>query len=115
MMSQMRENLLDAIGTTYQQLSSAMERGEAVHARSALSKIKLLKEKLVSAREEEKNRYLHASNSEQSCLLCKDEDDHSVVVQAWNSCEGCEVTRFRSMEAAKQALQSGGYVSMSMI
>ncbi len=115
MMSKLREELLDAMGSTYQQFSLAMERGEAMRARNALARLKSLKKSLISAREEEQNRYLHSSNSGQSCVVCADEDDHSVVVQAWNGCEGCEVTRFRSMAAAKQALQSGGYVPMSMI
>lgn len=115
MMSRVRENLLDAIGTTYQQLSRAMEQGESSRARNALAQIKELKQRLVEARKEEHNRYIHAADSGQSCLLCRDEDDRSVVVQVWNSCEGCEVTRFRSMDAAKQSLLSSGYVSMSAI
>ncbi len=115
MMSKLREELLDAMGATYQQFSQAMERGEATRARSALSKLKSLKESLISARDEEQNRYLHSSKSGQSCVVCADEKGSSVVVQAWDGCEGCEVTRFRSMAAAKRALLQNGYVSMSMI
>ncbi len=115
MMSKLREELLEAMGTTYQQFSQALEQGEAVRARSALARLKSLKQSLVSAREEEKSRYLHSAHSGQSCVVCRDEDGRSVVVQAWSGCEGCEVTRFRSMAAAKRALQRGGYVPMSMI
>ena len=115
MMSQLREDLLEAMGATYQQFSQALERGEALRARNALNHLKQLKSKLVSAREEEKVRYLHSEHSEQSCVLCSDEDERSVVVQAWSGCEGCEVTRFRSLKAAKRALQQNGYVAMSTI
>lgn len=115
MMSQMREDLLNAIGTTYQQLSRAMAQGEPSHARSALVRIQQLKERLVAAREDEQQRYLHVENREQSCHLSIDEDDHSVVAQVWNGCEGCEVTRFRSLNAAKRSLRSNGYVAMSTI
>lgn len=115
MMSQLREELLEAMGKTYQQFSVAMERGEASRARNALNKLKSLKKSLVSARKQEQFRYLHSENSGQSCMVCRDEDGQSVVVQAWDGCDGCEVTRFRSLKDAKKALLSGGYVAMSMV
>ncbi len=115
MMSQMREDLLEAFGNTYQQLSAAMEQGEMKRARRALGRLKELKQRLVSAREEEQRRYLHVGSEDRSCLVCRDEDGESVVVQVWNGCEGCEVTRFRNMEAAQRSLTHSGYVAMSMI
>lgn len=115
MMSQLREELLEAMGKTYQQFSVAMERGEESRARSALNKLKSLKNSLISAREQEQFRYLHTEKSGQSCMVCRDEDDQSVVVQAWDGCEGCEVTRFRSFRDARKALLNGGYVAMSTV
>ncbi len=115
MMSQMREKLLVAFGDTYQQFSVAVEQGEMRSARRALGRLKDLKERLISARVEEAFRYLHVGNGERSCLVSRDEDGRSVVVQAWNGCEECEVTRFRDMESAHDTLTRSGYIAMSMI
>jgi len=43
MMSQLRENILDSIGTSYQKMSAAMERGDTLIARRALNRISELK------------------------------------------------------------------------
>ncbi len=113
MMSQLREDLLNSIGTTFQRMTDAAERGELRQALRAKSRIEELKQRLEAARDEDRRRYLHISNPERSCMVCRDEDDHSVVVQSWNSCEGCGVTRFRSMASAQRSLQQAGYVSMA--
>ena len=115
MMSQLREDLLNAIGTTYQQLSSAMAVGEEQHARRALGRLRQLKERLVAAREEEQQRYVHVGCSGRSCLVSRDEDGLSALVQAWRGTEECEVTRFRTMEAAHHSLTHSGDVAMSSV
>ena len=115
MMSQLREDLLNSIGVAFQRMTDAVERGETRQALRAKSRIEALKRRLAAARDEDHRRYLHVGDSERSCMVCRDEDDHSVVVQAWNSCEGCEVTRFRSMASAQRSLQQAGYVSMAAV
>ena len=115
MMSQLREDLLDAIGTTYQQLTAAVKTGEAQRAQRALGRLKKLKERLVAAREHEQHRYLHVKESEQSCLLSRGEDGVSVVAQVWKGYKECEVTRFRSMEVAQRTLSHSGYVALAAV
>ncbi len=115
MMSKLREDLLNAIGVTYRTMSDAIARGDGEREQRALKRIGELKRRLRDARSEERHRYLHISNSERSCMVCRDEDSSAVVVQAWNSCEGCETTRFRSFEAAHRALQQAGYIPMRAV
>jgi len=113
MMSQLRENILDSIGTSYQKMSAAMERGDTLIARRALNRISELKKRLRSARSDDAQRFMHISNSDRSCMVCQDEDNSAVIVQSWNGCEGCEVTRFRSFSAAYRSLTQSGYISMA--
>ncbi len=115
MMSNRREGLLEAIGVTYQQLTQAVAEREMGIVGMTLQELRRLKGLLEESRQQERQRYLHVAEEGRSCLLSRDEDGETVIVQAWKGCETCEVTRFRTQKEAHDSLLQAGYVAMSMI